>query len=488
METAGFRTSSRALRKALHLLKETRASGLVGNQRRHSSSVAICDDAKAKLRMLYRRIHPDLFFGDDKRSQVNERSFKLLQDFVLNASQAGPSASHQASAPHYHAAYVLEFYIDKSCDDITEEEFAKISLTLPAPSSVSPMVTRRNLNKLFRAVDIDELECDDAYRDTYKSMPLSLREFIPLVQDQYLVDLTDTSTPDVSLRMMLAALHHSRRLRIVFAKDAESSTQSAIGKVGLLRDFVEKCLDESPAELGGGLTVGFGKHFSQDVRNGAIWLDASASPESWARFLNNLDLKQFHEALETRSAVRQLAYQAALPLGVASIYSADDSTDAEVDSYESYESFLLSLLRWTPPESVTYEGVDLIVATSAVSKADMEKDIDRGILYVSSADSPAKIYEMLKKYGRRAEQHVHRRRQVAAQTKALVSQVERTLRLRLLSKHPSLEDYRYKAACQKLLANANELQVLEGLKLRVGEKNAYVTGRGLIDIAWDFRV
>jgi hypothetical protein len=39
-----------------------------------------------------------------------------------------------------------------------------------------------------------------------------------------------------------------------------------------------------------------------------------------------------------------------------------------------------------------------------------------------------------------------------------------------------------------LLSNASELHVLEGLKLRVGEKNAYVQGRGLVEIAWDFRL
>lgn len=445
--------------------------------RRAYSTQAICDDAKAKLRLFYLLIHPDLFYGDSERSRVNEKSFKLLQDFVTNASLAGPANSPQTSAANYHTAYDLEFYVNR-------EHNPKISITLPAPSSASPMAIRRNLNKLFRAVDIDELACDDEYRDTYTSMPLSLQEFIPLVHAQYLHDLTDTSTPDVSLRTMLAALNYSRRLRIVFSKDAERSSQSAPGKLAILRDFVEKCLGGCPPEIDG-LTVGFGKNFGQDVSQGAIWLDAGASPESWVRFLNNVNLTQLHEGLELRAAVRQLAHQAAGALGVASIQCADETNGEE--NYP-YESLLLSILRWTPPEPAAFEDVDLIVASGAVSPKDTEKDIDRGMLYVRVSDTPANIYEILQKHGPRAQEHVRRRRQDAAKAKALVSQVERTLRLRLLSKHPDLEDYRYKTACHRLLSNASELHVLEGLKLRVGEKNAYVQGRGLVEIAWDFRL
>lgn len=446
---------------------------LIGLPVRSYTSQAICDDAKAKLRLFYLLIHPDLFYGDSERSRVNEKSFKLLQDFVANASH--PASSHRTSAPNYHGAYELEFYVSR-------DQNRKISLTLPAPSSASPMAIRRNLNKLFRAADIDELVCNDEYRETNTIMPLSLRDFIPLVHEQYLHDLTDTSTPDVSLRTMLAALNYSRRLRIVFSKDVERSFQSALGKLTTLREFAEKCVGECPPELDG-LTVGFGRNFSQDVSQGAIWLDASASPESWVRFLNNVNLGQLHEALETRAAVRQLAHQAAGALGVASINLADETCDGE--NYP-YESLLLSILRWTPPESAAFEGVDLIVASGAPH--DTEKEIDRGILHVSATDSPAKIYEILQQYGPRAQDHARRRRQAATKAKALVSQVERSLRLRLLSKHPDLEDYRYKVACQKLLANANELHVLEGLKLRVGERNAYVKGRGLVEIAWDFRL
>ena len=444
---------------------------------RSYSTQAICDDAKAKLRLFYLLIHPDLFYGDSERARVNEKSFKLLQDFVSNASLAGLANSHQTSAPNYHAAYQLEFYVNR-------DQNPKISVTLPAPSSASPMAIRRNLNKLFRAADIDELVCYDEDRDTHTSMPLSLQEFIPLVHEQYLHDLTDTSTPDVSLRTMLAALHYSRRLRIVFSKDAERSSHSALWKLTILRDFAGKCLEECSPELDG-LTVGFGRNFSQDVSQGAIWLDSTASPETWVRFLKNVNLRQLHEGLEMRAAVRQLAYEAAGVLGVASIQYADETNDTE--NY-LYESMLLSILRWTPPESATFEGIDLIVVSGELAPDGTEKDIDCGILHVSVSDSPTRIYEILKQYGPKAQEHVRRRRHAAAKAKALVSQVERTLRLRLLSKHPDLEEYRYKAACQRLLANANELHVLEGLKLRVGEKNAYVKGRGLVEIAWDFRL
>jgi hypothetical protein len=446
-----------------------------------SSSVAICDDAKAKLRLLYRRVHPDLFHGDEERARVNEKSFKLLQDFVSTASRAGPEASHRASAPSHQATYELEFYVH-STDEESNTQTSKISLSLQAPSSASPMMTRRNLNKLFRAADIEELVCDDAYRDTYKGMPQSLHAFIPLVHEQYVLDLTDTSTPEMSLRTLLAAINYSRGLRVVFSKDMDHAAQSTLGKVELLRAFAEQAADKCPYELNG-LTIVFGNTFGRHAAEGAILLNTSASPKSWLDFINKTDFVELHEGLEMKAAVRQLAQQAANTLGVASIH-ADDALSLG----DPYESFLLSLLQWTPPSSRKFEGVSLVIV-SHDTEDNKRGDVERGVLYVTVTDDPSTVYEHIQSFGPYAEENVRRRRHADSQMKALVSQVERTLRLRLLSKDPMLEEFRFKSACQKLLHHAAELQpILEGLKLRIGAQNAYVRGRGLVDIAWDFRV
>lgn len=446
-----------------------------------SSGVAICDDAKAKLRQLYRLVHPDLFLhSDEERARTNEKSFKLLQDYISNASQ---SASHRSSAP-YHASYNFEFYVAGRGDGSQD---SKISLNLPSPSSASPMATRRNLNKLFRAVGIDGISCVDVCRDSQSDMPHSLQAFIPLVHEQYLVDLTDTNTPQMTLRTMLAALNYSRRLRVVFSKDTDPAAQSTLGKVQLLQNFMEVVEHECPAEING-LTIGFGNAFSQHVNEGAIWLDVRASPESWAKFIDNVDLNQMHDGLEAKAALRQLAVQAADALGVASVHAADSSYSVQLS--DAYESFLLSVLRSTPANTSKskYEGVVLSVVSDD-GELHPDKHVEHGVLYVAATAPLAAVLSTLRTYGPRAEEHVRRRRHEFQHTKALVTQVERTLRLRLLSKDPALEDFRYKTACQKLLASANELlPILEGLKLRVGEQNAYVTGRGIIDIAWDFRV
>lgn len=471
-------------------VRGVRVLNLFKFRRRHIASStpnttsAICDDAKAKLRLLYRLVHPDLFIHrDESKARVNEKSFKLLQDFVSNASVVG---SHRTSAPSYHASYNLEFFVDG------RDAGSKISVTLPAPSSASPMATRRNLNKLFRAADIDELACDDgARRDSHTDMPQSLLEFIPMVHEQYMVDLTDTGTPQMSLRTMLAALNYARRIRVLFAKDAAPGAQSTLGKVQMLNDLVDIVENTCPAEING-LTIGFGKAFTTHVSEGAVWLDASASPESWAKFIESIDLKLLHEGLEMKAAIRQLATQAADVLGVAAIYDCGDSTlsssSSSLPSSDAYESFLLSVLRWTPPDKpARYDGVALAVVSD--EGLHPEKDIQSGVLRVAATDDPAAVLSTLKKYGACAEDHLRRRRHEAAQRKALVTQVERTLRLRLLCSDPALADFRYKAACQKLLANANDLlPILEGLKLRVGEQNAYVPGRGMVDIAWDFRL
>lgn len=119
------------------------------------ASIAICDDARAKLKEVYRKIHPDLFHSnkharvrfilrwDNSQTttgpsrfillcmihvlkkiflvqETNEKSFKLLQDYIANAN------ADARDRGGYGGAYDFEFYSSSTGDE-------KIQLTLPAP-------------------------------------------------------------------------------------------------------------------------------------------------------------------------------------------------------------------------------------------------------------------------------------------------------------------------------------------------------------------
>jgi hypothetical protein len=434
------------------------------------SSLAICDDAKAKLRLLYRKIHPDLFHGDEKARETNEKSFKLLQDFIHNASSI---ESHQHGRSN-HSVYDFKFYVVEDHDGLPQ-----IDVKLPAPRSTSPMVTRRNLNRLLKAANIEELECGTTYGSTHSCMPESLKEFISLVHEEYVLDSLDVKTPEMELRTLQTALHFSRKLRVVFTKKLPLPLQSTTGKIHILQQFV-RSVEMCPIELSNGVTIVFGDSFTVDAREGTVSVQGNADPKEWVSFLNAIELNELREGLEMKEAIRTLEGQVAEKLGVGSIkLSADACTFSQ-----AYESFLLLILRSTLPKSLMLPGLSLYFDPK---EAAPEKDIEHGILYVN--DCLKSLQMALENTGPRAEQYFNLLREKKAQKKALVTHVERRLRLRLLSQDPELEDFRFKAACQKLLSNAADLiPLLEGLKLRIAHQNAYVKGRGCIDIAWDFRV
>lgn len=431
--------------------------------------------------------------------ETNEHSFKLLQNYI-------ESASKDVRDQHGHQTYDFEFYVQ-------EQGNSPVSICLAPPSASAPEATRKSLSKLFKALGIDELEEQQASNaNTWNDMPLSLREFIPMVHEAYMLDCVDASSPDVELRTLKTALHFSRRIKIVFAEDIDGSKRSTLGKIMLVQSLIDIMPECAPSL--NGLSVGFGSACTVDEYTGIVWLNAYIEANEWLRFLGNVDLQKCHDALEKKAAIRMLSDQVASLLGVGLVYG----RDPKVTLSESYENLLLSVLEHPPTSSEKYPNVSIqFVEHPLHDDGDVIRCKDGTItLHLESITSHHALYDILNtsildeatEQARRIQSH-------QSQMNDLKKHVEKKLRLRLLAHDPKVPDFKFKAACQKLLEHAIEvcisshnnilydclnnciiltcvvvqlMPLLEGLKLRITDRNAYVKGRQCIDISWCFRL
>lgn len=387
----------------------------------------------------------------------------MLQEYI--SSSTGSSSS----VPHM---YKFQFYVAAEPDKLIE-------VTIPPPRT-DP---RKGLNTLFKALGIDQLDEDVTDGShAYTSSSLSLREFIPRVHDQYLQDCADSKSPQVELRTLKTALHFSKGIHVVFSEDF--LLQSTLARIDVLRDFVS-IASQCPNGLNG-IKIGFGNGFTLDPLSSIIWLNASASPEEWVRFLSRIDTARFHETKERKIAINTLSKLVADMLGVGTVCAAGDATTLS----EEYEILLLAMLEHPPPTMLQHPDVCIKFVSDSDSKPLADHD---GIIHVhlksALEQGPLALYQDMYKKSSHAAEQARKARHHRTQMNALKKQVETKLRLRLLSQDPKLKDYQFKAGCLKLLEHARDLTpLLEGLKLRMTDTNAYVPGKQCIDISWCFRL
>jgi hypothetical protein len=368
---------------------------------------------------------------------TNEHSFKLLQNYIDAASS---DVRDQSCPP----SYTFEFYVQ-------DHGNTPVKICLPTPSAYAPEATRKNLSKLFKLLDIEELGEQENYANTWTDMPLSLREFIPLVHEAYLQDCADTSSPAVQLRTLETALNFSRRIRILFADDLEGAMRSTIGKKTLIQSLIT-IMPECPASLTG-LSIGFGNASTLDEYAGVVWLNANIKPSEWLLFLHSIDLQRCHNALEMKAAMNKLSDQVASQLGIGLVYG----SDAKVMLSEAYENILLSVLENPCAYEQQYPDVSIRFASGSQPSEAVCKD---GTITVDleSIKSHTELYDALNSniLGLAAEQ-ARKIRYNKTQINDLKKHVEKKLRLRLLAHDPEIPDFQFKSACQKLLEHSAEV-------------------------------
>lgn len=373
--------------------------------------------------------------------ETNERSFKMLQNYISNATRDFRDGG--GGQP-----YEFEFYVVQKSD-------TPVKICLPAPSSSAPEATRKSLNKLFRATGIEELFEVSPSQNTCYDMPLSIREFIPIVQEKYLLDCADASSPQVKLRTLITALQFNKRIKVIFSDDSGDSYQTINGKVMLVESLIG-IISACPQSLTG-LSIGYGAAFTIDEYTGTVWLKADAEPREWLNFLCNIDLQRCHNALEKKAAMYKISNQAASIIGVGSVHAMDARTTLS----DAYENLLLSILEHPPTNKLEHTDISIQLGTVPLPGGAISVCKDGVIMLdLNSITSQNILYDTLTgNILRQASEQARKIRLQRSQVNDLKKHVEKKLRLRLLGQDPQVDDIKFKAACQKLLQNAAEVCV-----------------------------
>lgn len=374
--------------------------------------------------------------------ETNEQSFKLLQNYI-------DSASRDIRDGNVHQSYTFEFYV------IQEKSNPPVQITLPPPNSSAPEATRRSLNKLFKALNIDEIEEEVLRQNTWHDMPLSLREFIPLVHESYLLDCADVSSPTVELRNLKTALQFSRRIRVIFSDDLNGSLRSILSKITMVQSLIA-IMPSCPESLRG-LSVGFGTASTIDEYSGTVWLNANVESDEWLRFICNVDLQRCHNSLERKAAMYKLSDQVASSLGVGLVYG----DDSQVTLSDEYECMLLSTLEHSPTPVHKYPDVSIrFVITPPLDETVAScKDGTITLSLEPVTSQRLLLHDVLNSsLLREAAEQARKIRSHQSQMNDLKKFVEKKLRLRLLAHDPGIPDFKFKTACQKLLEHATEVR------------------------------
>jgi len=137
----------------------------------HDDATSKEKEIKTQLNKLYKLVHPDLFHSHPTAKVENERSFKLLQEFI-----SGSSHQHGGART---TAYQLKFYLKKTSDhssgsvvasESSSEVLEQVAVELRRPYSVSGWRGKEAgispelapaLNKLLKACGLGTISVSD---------------------------------------------------------------------------------------------------------------------------------------------------------------------------------------------------------------------------------------------------------------------------------------------------------------------------------------
>lgn len=457
------------------------------------------DTVRKQLRDLYKKVHPDLFAsqGLDAARQTNEKSFKVLQDYLASAER-GSNALHADSPQRFS----LTFYLRKpqSQSDGNNDAAAttlhssnglsEVSVTLPPPGRRPPQEIYRGLNQLFSACGIDTLTHEDVLIQNLDT----LRSFLPVaVEAMHQARSTYDHRHEASAVCAAFRLNHSIRLDLgssrapsSFSGGGEDRSRAA----ERLYSVLTKSLGDGLLEELEGMHVALGNDNVVDGF-GRIWLDGGGAEQDWVEFLESIDLQRIR-GLQKASVERyQLEKSIAKLLRVQKVGAASDELRLSVD----YSTFLNRMLRAEFPWHLAHRSMQSFPSVHAVVKS-LEETGDDGpaILTSGSLSIPvdataAIVWDALRRYGPEAQKMAEARNQEDEKLSTLRRHVERRLQLRQLSQCTGITSSEFTLGCMKLLKHAEVLMPLvSGMKIRLAKSNGIDTRSAFIDIAWDFEI
>ncbi|KAL6780145.1 hypothetical protein ACKKBF_B14260 [Auxenochlorella protothecoides x Auxenochlorella symbiontica] len=450
------------------------------------------DVLKSALRDLYRLVHPDFFHRHPEARAANERSFKLLQEYL----QATKTHAHQEQQPA--VPYRFIFYLkDGEAAEAPSPPVAtphsipglkRVTVNLPPPAPGGGPGhhpdTRRALGRLLHACGVP---CAGALAGGAGAPPLAprrLRDFLPAAAEALHRAAAGAAGGPAD---QAAALRGALRLTRGVSASVAAAVRAARGPAAVLQLYRD--LAAALAALPGldlaGVALALRPGRSTLAPDGRVGLDSDAPRAAWVAFLGaELDVARCAALRALGRDVRRLEESAAAALGVDAVVRGRGIATAD-PAYREFLDRAVAVARDARrPRRGDYAGVSLRVGAPGSAQG---VDAASGAVELPADLPAASLIATLGALGRSAAQGAARRRQADAALAGLARQVERRLRLRRLVREDGLAEARFRAACQRLLQHASSLQPLVGgLALQIGLTNRLLLDRQALCIAWDF--
>ncbi|GBG76189.1 hypothetical protein CBR_g21938 [Chara braunii] len=505
------------------LLRASTRSQSTEDNSASASTLASTVTLKSQLRVLYKLVHPDLFQDRPTERAANEKSFKLLQEYLSQAQSGSRTLASE---------FKFEFYLrpPPASEDAEEEhnslgekpeesDLQRVLVSLPGPepcfSGEISTATRRSLRRLLIACGVPpfadpELEWIEKFgalsatvRDwdndngsaspfgtrawsgsrarsssTVKDGQVGLTEFFLQASEIQRQNDVVTITSERHCILVRNALRMGRGVvasfRYPLSEQSFAAKADALQKLG-------RALDKAPSLDLVGCAFVLGDCYGIDPV-GNIWVNAGDEEDEWAKWLSHIDVNRSRTNKMAHLARKGKERDLAEAMQVEMVF-ADNATGAS----PGYEDFLARMSASAGVVGAVGGGrfVDLpvrVVRSSAgllqnsgnwrpVGEEGFGVDLSMGLVTVPISVELPTIYEFIEQSGGEAMLHRKRYKQSEQSLRELVLHVRQKLRLRHLSSDECVTQEEFLHCCNRLLRHAAVLRpLLEGLCLHVSDK------------------
>ncbi|GMH33562.1 hypothetical protein BSKO_01396 [Bryopsis sp. KO-2023] len=486
----------RALFAATNLLKISATSGTATFSTNTEGALKTC------LRALYKAVHPDLFHDVPEQRSENERSMKLLQDYLIQAKDGLNGL--MAPPPFRFVFFVKKSRADESSSDESdcgasestsptaqskaETPVERVEIVIPPPprnptGDSLPLGARQGLAKLMAAVGVPKALLHNLAVEIESSSD-RLRDFLPEAAEHVRLHEAEGLSVEAQVSNAKFALKLGRQVNVSLGEVCESL--SPMRRVQFFEDLAW-ALDQAPEVDVSGLWMMVGDGSGIDA-NGRYWLPHNDTRREWVEHLVKMDVDSMKIRRKRVEEARRLETHVSQAMGVYSVYTSDKHRISP-----AYVDFLKRLMALAEKRGQIGNGRFRAIPVCFVP--DMEEaggcsiNADVGFVTVACHVPPIDVYRFVQNNGAKVLMSLEQRQKDAVELEALKNRLRLRLRLRRLIKSPGITLGQFRDCCVKLAKHSPALMVhTDGLSLRVGKKNGFSKGGTVIDIAWDFEL
>ncbi|KXZ55614.1 hypothetical protein GPECTOR_2g1164 [Gonium pectorale] len=409
----------------------------------------------------------------------NERSFKLLQEYIALARGGDPRS------PAARLPYRFVFYMREEPRALGAEEADQEALAGPTRKALSKLLAACGLATTGRDADTAGGEEEGGQGEG----PLSLAAFLPeAVELLRQAEAARPSDPAVRVANLRGALRLHHQVMVSFA-----DKQLAPARQAALLERLARLVGATPGLRLQGCHIVMGDRLGLD-RLGQLCLSASEPDDAWADFLAGVDLDFVRQQRAAVQALRNLEASVARAAGVAQIFTPYGNL-----TEPSYRAFLERLADAAnsrgPLGSAEARELSLCVLPAAGPGLAYREDGPReaacrldasaaGVLQVDSDAAADDVYAGVAALGADALRALRAQRHTEQQLRGLADQTRLRLRLRSLTRDPRVSPADFRRVCGMLLDQSAALMpLLEGCTVRVAFANRLAPDGSCIEVA-----